>query len=353
MAMTVDEVKSALSSLGFSVSNLRRDVSLSGLTSEVSQLSQDLNTQAARLKELRDQGYVFDDELEKQIETNAASWRRIQTSVKSEIRRKAREFEPEMEEIETTMTRLEALANRPMSAEGGINRAKTLVDSLSSEVETATQAIRSRYSSIQSDVSAINNRLHSLEWMMGELHQASFELLETEAPVNAAEVRWYHDGKEDKKDPEGILFLTDQRLILEIHEKIVKKKVLFVTTASETERKLQFDTPVAYIDKAESFQEGLLKGKSHLRIHFTAQGPYDHTQFRIQRGSNEDFAEDIRRIQSGELLKNRTEEVDPEALERVKNAPSQCPSCGGTIQQKILRGQQEITCEYCGFVIRL
>lgn len=353
MAMTVDEVKSALSSLGFTVSNLRRDATLSGLTSEVGQMSQDLNKQKTRLKELRDQGYVFDDEMEKKIAANSASWMRIQPTVQSEIRRKAADLKPEMDEINDTMTRLELLADRPGSAENGLKRAKVLVDSLSSEVETATQAIRSRYSSIYNDISAFNSRLQFLEWMMGELNQASFDLLATEAPVSAAKVRWYHDGKEDKKDPEGILFLTDQRLVLELHETIVKKKVLFVTTDSESVRKLQFETPVAYVEKTEPFQEGLLKGESHLRLHFTSQGPYDHTQFRFLSGSNKDFAEDIRRIQSGELLRNRTEEVDQEALERVKNAPSQCPSCGGTIQQKILRGQEEITCEYCGFVIRL
>ena len=353
MAMTVDEVKSALSSLDFSVRNLRTKASLSDLTSEVSQMTQDLGKQETRLKELRDQGYVFDDEMEETISKNASSWKRMKLSVEAEIRRKARELEKEMEEIDSAMDRLQALKSRPTSAENLINRTNGLVDSLEDESETAAQAIRSRYNSISSDIGSINSRLAYLEWMMGELHQASFELLETEAPVSLVQVRWYHDGKEDKKDPEGLLFLTDQRLILELHEKVVKKKVLFVTTSSETTRKLQFETPVAYVDKAEPFFEGLLKGKSHLRIHFTSQGPFDHTQFRIQRGSNKDFAEDIRRIQSGELLRNRTEEVDQEALERVKNAPSQCPSCGGAINQKILRGQTEITCEYCGFVIRL
>jgi predicted nucleic acid-binding Zn-ribbon protein len=352
MAMTADEVKSALSSLDFSVGNLRTKASLSDLTSEVSQMTQDLGKQETRLKELRDQGYVFDDEMEDTITKNAASWKRMRVSVESEIRRKARELDKEMEEIDSSMDRLHALASRPAAAENVINRTKGLVESLEDEADTA-QAIRSRYNSISSDIGSVNSRLAYLEWMMGELHQASFDLLETEAPVSLVKVRWYHDGKEDKKDPEGLLFLTDQRLILEVHEKIVKKKVLFVTTSSETTRKLQFETPVAYIDKAEPFFEGMLKGKSHLRIHFTSQGPFDHTQFRIQRGSNNDFAEDIRRVQSGELLRNRTEEVDQEALERVKNAPSQCPSCGGAIAQKILRGQQEITCEYCGFVIRL
>ncbi len=353
MAMTMDEVKSAISSLNFSIGTLRTKASLADLTREVSQMTQDLSKQETRLKELRDQGYVFDDEMETSIKKNTASWRTAKISVEGEIRRKASELAKDMDAIDVAMTRLQSLASRPAAAEGSINRAKAMVDALEDQSGAASQAIRARYSSIASAVGAINSRLSFLEWMMGELHQASFELLATEAPVSAAKVRWYHDGSEDKKDPEGILFLTDQRLILEVHETIVKKKVLFVTTASETERRLQFETPVAYIEKTEPFQEGLLKGQSHLRIHFSSQGPFDHTQFRFLSGSTDDFAEAIRRIQSGELLKNRTEEVDQEAVERVQNAPSQCPSCGGVISAKILRGQQEIACEYCGFVIRL
>ena len=353
MAMTADEVKSALSSMDFTVDNLRKNASLSALTDEVGQLTQDLANQETRLKELRDQGYVFDDELEETITKNTLAWRRMRASVEGEIRRKAADLKDDMDSIDSSMTRLRAMASRPGSAEASIKRVKEHIETFTDQVSTASDAIRSKYSNLKNDVGDINARLYVLEWMMEQLHQASFQLLETEAPVSAARVRWYHDGKEDKKDPEGILFLTDQRLILELHEKIVKKKVLFVTTASETTRRLQFETPVAYIEKAEPFQEGMLKGKSHLRLTFTAQGPFDTTQFRFLSGSNKDFSEAISRIQSGELLKNRTEEVDAEAVERIKNAPSQCPSCGGTIAQKILRGQEEITCEYCGYVIRL
>jgi ribosomal protein S27E len=45
--------------------------------------------------------------------------------------------------------------------------------------------------------------------------------------------------------------------------------------------------------------------------------------------------------------------VDQAAAEKVKAAPSQCPSCGGNINTVILRGMDSIKCEYCGFVIRL
>jgi hypothetical protein len=40
-------------------------------------------------------------------------------------------------------------------------------------------------------------------------------------------------------------------------------------------------------------------------------------------------------------------------MDKVKAAPSQCPSCGGNINQVVLRGMDSLTCDYCGYVIRL
>jgi len=37
----------------------------------------------------------------------------------------------------------------------------------------------------------------------------------------------------------------------------------------------------------------------------------------------------------------------------VKNAPTQCPSCGAAFTKPVLRGQTEIHCEFCGAVTRL
>ena len=61
----------------------------------------------------------------------------------------------------------------------------------------------------------------------------------------------------------------------------------------------------------------------------------------------------IGRVKSGEIAKERTVPVDEDATEAVSNAPTKCPNCGGTLNQTILRGQTEITCEFCGSVIRL
>ncbi|MCD4753915.1 MAG: hypothetical protein K8R40_12660 [Anaerolineaceae bacterium] len=353
MSMTREEVQSAISSLDYKVDNLRTASTLADMRKETSALEQNIDGFIARLKTIRDYGYVFDRELEGQLEDFEQNWKGMKHTVSAEISRRARALEENFKQVDANMRRIASYANRPSTAETQITRLENRIDDLEDSVETAQDTIRSRYQPLKDGVNAVEARLAYLEWMYEELNQANFNLLQSESMVMAARVRWYHDGKADKKDPKGILFLSDQRLILEVHEKEVKKKFLFVATESETTRKVAFECPVDYIEKTESFQQGLLKGKDHLRIFFTAQGPYDKTQFHLLNSDNDEFCQTIRRIQSGDFLNNRTEEVSEEVLERVKNAPSECPSCGGIITQEILRGQDNLTCDYCGYVIRL
>jgi uncharacterized paraquat-inducible protein A len=40
-------------------------------------------------------------------------------------------------------------------------------------------------------------------------------------------------------------------------------------------------------------------------------------------------------------------------LDRIQAAPTQCPNCGAAFTAPILRGQEEIICEFCGVATRI
>jgi ribosomal protein S27E len=61
----------------------------------------------------------------------------------------------------------------------------------------------------------------------------------------------------------------------------------------------------------------------------------------------------IGRVKSGEIDKERTQPKDEAVVEAARSAPTKCSTCGATLPADIVRGQREITCEYCGSVIRL
>ena len=62
---------------------------------------------------------------------------------------------------------------------------------------------------------------------------SSGKLLAHEYVIIGVKAVWTKDGKENKDDPEGVLFLTDQRILFEQKEEVATKKFLFITKERE------------------------------------------------------------------------------------------------------------------------
>jgi hypothetical protein len=64
------------------------------------------------------------------------------------------------------------------------------------------------------------------------------------------------------------------------------------------------------------------------------------------------WAQEINRMRNGEVTNERAIPPDPELIEKLKNAPTECPQCGGMLP-RIVAGQTEVVCKYCGGMIRI
>jgi hypothetical protein len=113
-----------------------------------------------------------------------------------------------------------------------------------------------------------------------------------------------------------------------------------------------FEVPVGQIEEVKASQKGFLGHKEILELVFSTEADLDEARLRLH-ADNEEWAGMIGRVKSGEIAKERTEPKDEEAVEAIRSAPTKCSTCGATLSVEIVRGMQEITCEYCGSVIRL
>jgi len=84
-----------------------------------------------------------------------------------------------------------------------------------------------------------------------------------------------------------------------------------------------------------------------------AEAPVPIAQFQLALPVAEEWLQMIGRARSGGYIDDRAIELDESDLERVRNAPEQCENCGAAFTSPILRGQNEMICEYCSVVTRI
>ena len=247
--------------------------------------------------------------------------------------------------------------------------ATAALGALESRVDAAVRNLEGMYDTLDDNVNQTQQQIDDISWTLQQAEQASFGFTPAEAPVEAVPANWKKPG--DKDGVDGVLFLTDQRLIFEQKEEVATKKVLFITTAKEKVQALAWAVPVGKVAKAVGSKRGFMSKDDFLTVALDEGASFEDaegqpvrdddsmrralssTDLHLKGESGEAWQGFIGRVKSGEIDKDRTTPVDQEAVEAVKNAPTKCSNCGATITQTIVRGQTEVTCDFCGSVMRL
>jgi len=347
-----EQIKSDIQSLQSSLRDLQSGVRLADIRDSLEDLSTTVKGLDRRVKSLREHGYAFEKDLEGIAGEFEKEWSGMVPNIKNQIEKEARNLELSLHPLETGITQVAAAANTGLAAlRPRVNGLKTQVETLQGQVEAAERSIRGVYDKFSGEVQKLEYHLSKLEWTLTEISEATFKLLATESGIMAVKAVWAKAGKQTKENPEGVLYLTDQRLLFEQKEKVATKKVLFVATEKKQVQELLWEVPVALIEETKAHKEGFLNKDDYLVLGFGSGAPFNNLHLHIwQRG--DEWVALIQRSKAGEFDQTRAIPIDPDVAEKVKNAPTKCESCGGVINQVILRGMDSLTCEYCGAVMR-
>ena len=346
-----EKLKSELQDLSSSLRDLQSSARLSDLRDRIEDLGGDVKGLDQRVAALRDKGYAFEKDLEEQAADFDRDWADIAPGLEKEISREAAVLARSLAPLETKLASLTGDRGAPATLTPRVEKLKTEIENLEGRIEAIEENIHGAYDQFQSDVNQLEYHLGRLEWMQTELSEASFQLLTAESGIMAVKAVWAKETKQTKGDPEGVLYSTDQRILFEQKEKVATKKVLFVATEKELVQETLWEIPVVLVEEAKSRKEGFLKKDDYLDLFLDSRAAMDQVHLHIwQRG--DDWVALVNRARAGDFDQTRAIPVDEGLLERVKNAPTKCPSCGGAINQPILRGMESLTCEYCGDVIR-
>jgi uncharacterized coiled-coil protein SlyX len=346
------QITNDISSLQSKVGDLQGSVRLTKARDAVEDLQTTINGLAQRIATLRTRGYAFEKDMENQAQSFVQSWTLLYPNLQTQINMQSSALVNSLRPIEMQMPQLAAAASNPAAARGLLGSMQSAVKMLEDKVSATEKTIEGMYDQFNNQVYQFTKHLNEIEYLVTQLAEATFPLLPTEGGIAATKAVWCKTGKEQKGDPEGVLFMTDQRILFEQKEEIVTKKVLFVATEKQKVQKLQIECPVPLVDKVDTSKQGLLKNEDHIEIRFASGAPVETAHFHIWQ-DNATWQQLINRAKSKDFDKGRAVAIDQAAVDKVKAAPSQCPNCGGNITQVVMRGMDSIKCEYCGFVIRL
>lgn len=344
-----EEVQSQLQSLFWKLERLQQAASLSDIYDDLADIEAMLSTLPAEIEALRARGYIFRNYLERKVEVLSRQWAEMADRVRREVERRNAELSRALREAERAVQ--SAASGDPAQ----IARAESAVRTLEGKVSAAQDALEAMFDTLDQNVTQTRAQVESIEWALEQADQASLDFYPDENLVAACRAQFLETKKEG---PEGILFLTDGRLLFERKEEVATKKFLFITTERETVQEPIFQVPIGHVEEVKASQAGFLGRKEMLEIRFAPEADISEARLRLLSGAdNEEWAALIGRVRSGDIEKERVqvEGEEPVTAEPVAPAeiPTKCPNCGAILTTPVVKGMREITCEYCGTVIRL
>jgi phage shock protein A len=339
-----EEARQRLSRLQDRLSSVQNTLAFTAINNETSEMEAKLALLPPELEALRTRGYVFRSFLERKAGVLAEQWVPVRERVLRESNLRRRELEIEARAAST------ALHAAATGDTGALARAEGAINTLEAKANAAQSALRALYQPVRDNLNGTVKQVEQIRWLLDQLDEASFRLRPAEDPIAACEAQLLES---EKDGPKGVLYLTDERLIFERKEEIATKKVLFITTEKQKVQELVLELPVGQIESTKSSDKGLFGHKELLELVFTPEADLSGARLRLFGADNEEWAALIGRVKSGEIDKERTRPKEEATVEELRSVPTKCPTCGATLSVQVVRGMREITCEYCGSVVRL
>ncbi len=331
------------------VNDLQREVLLAGVKDALEDLDTLIGQLDKLIGEVRTAGYVFGADLEPGAKALQSQWPGLRANAQRQVTTQAPSLQAALRPVEAQVRDLNAKRANYAAAKALAPSVQAAVEALDAKVKAAREAIEGSYDKFRGEANKLKARLDAAKLMLQRVAEAKFRLLPTEGAVAAVPAKWDRDGKDD---PKGLLYLTDQRLVFEQKEEVATKKLLFITTEKEQVHQLLLEVPVADVDEVKASKKGLLGHEDHLDLAFSANAAVRAAHFHLEGQASHEWQALLGRAKSKELDKDRAVKVDQTVLERVASAPTKCATCGAAFTKPVLRGQSEITCEFCGTVTR-
>jgi ABC-type transporter Mla subunit MlaD len=272
------------------------------VVSDITNIDSSLQSAAELLESARGKGYAYQADLEGCLYDSMGQWETIRPQVSSIIQQQGIAIQGQIAGVNPMVQNLNRVIANPAMGPEQIRSTQSYVNNLLGNVSRVESDLHTRYGPVESQAQKLNARLKDIHWALDQLAQAKFSLQNGEDLVMAVPNRW---DKEGKDDPEGVLYLSNRRLIFERKEKVATKKVLFITTASELVQEVLIDQPLSNLSDVKAENKGLFGHQDFLMVTFT-EARLGTVAFHINGQDSKDWAAWVERARSGQIEAERT-----------------------------------------------
>ena len=329
--------------------DLYSKISLPDISQKVTDTSDELQKLPEQIVRIRQRGYVFASYLEQKRDVLVKRWDDIKRNIQTSIQNEQNTFRTEYNRIDSLMIDLGRLVSNPNMLQSQMQPVKQRIQDLEDRVAATEEKLEADLGSLPADVEQTAKQLTDITWYLDQKDEASFKFLAGESLFLAAKAEWVATGK-GKTDPDGIIYLTDQRLVFEQKETVGKTLGLF---GGKKAQELKWEVPLNLVEAVKAENKGLFGGKDMLYFTLKSGAPFTQITVEVKGGVACKFwAAQIQRMISGNTKDERAIQPDAEAIAAIKKAPTACPSCGGTLPM-LVAGQNQLNCVYCGTTIRV
>lgn len=326
---------------------LRTKIDMADVTRKLGDVATEITGLPGEITGLRERGYAFAGYLERKAEVLATQWNDIRQQVQQIISQEIERMQRQFDELTDMWKRLETQM-KEQRKEQNLKLVSISLDNLEKAVDGARSRIEGLYGEVPGNVSQTRQQIKQIQGYLALADESTADWKPNESLFMVHEAEWVQSGK-GKEDPDGLIFLTDQRLIFEQKEKVGGR----LGFGGEKVQQVLFEAPVGAISEVKSEDKGLFGRKDlvHLKL---SSGDYAELTFEVKSGGIDSkwYVQQINRVVSGEIEKERAIPIDEVAVQSMREAPTACPTCGATLPP-LMRGQTEMTCQYCGTVVRV
>lgn len=297
-ASAAPDLSMDVSSLQSSLDDLQERAGMVEVQADIVNLDANLNHALNLLEATREKDYKYQNDLEDIAYQAMSRWQKIRDDVEASIQTQADAMQKILEPVNNSVQKLNGVLGNASSAVTVLSSVQHEVDRALSSVDDAERSIENAYSDIESQTRQLTARLTRIQWMLTQQEEASFAFGDDEDLYMAVKARWDQEGKDD---PEGILFLTNEKIIFERKEKVATKKILFIVTEKEFVQESMISKELASVKETKAQSKGLFGHQDFLEVIFDDSAVIFH----IDGQDSEDWVRYIKNARSGKIEEER------------------------------------------------